>query len=139
MVGAAAGSAAGLPSRRFHRGTPAGARRAADPECFGDRSSIRYHFLSFVSELGGFGSSDGASLAAGAINRISHPGKLYLAAGGLGGIIGDGQLPAASRWSRHTTMWPYFSFAHFTADYQLIKNPAYNRDRGPLSVSACGS
>jgi high affinity Mn2+ porin len=32
---------------------------------------------------------------AGAINRISHQGKLYLAAGGLGGIIGDGQLPNA--------------------------------------------
>jgi len=34
---------------------------------------------------------------AGAINRISHQGKLYLAAGGLGGIIGDGQLPNAGR------------------------------------------
>ena len=32
---------------------------------------------------------------AGAINRISHQGKLYLAAGGLGGIIGDGRLPNA--------------------------------------------
>src|SRR3984893_11762347 len=32
---------------------------------------------------------------AGAVNGISHQGKLYLAAGGLGGIIGDGQLPNA--------------------------------------------
>jgi hypothetical protein len=29
-----------------------------------------------------------------------------------------------------------FSFAHFTADYPFIKNPAYNRDRGPVSVPA---
>jgi high affinity Mn2+ porin len=34
---------------------------------------------------------------AGAINRVSHEGKLYLAAGGLGGIDGDGQLPNAGR------------------------------------------
>jgi hypothetical protein len=33
--------------------------------------------------------------ATGAINRISHQGKLYLAAGGFGDIIGDGQLPNA--------------------------------------------
>jgi high affinity Mn2+ porin len=37
---------------------------------------------------------DTAGLA-GAVNRISNQGKLYLAAGGLGGIIGDGQLPNA--------------------------------------------
>jgi high affinity Mn2+ porin len=46
---------------------------------------------------------------AGAANRISHQGKLYLAAGGLGGIIGDGhcQMPAPSRSSKHTTASPY--------------------------------
>jgi high affinity Mn2+ porin len=27
-----------------------------------------------------------------------------------------------------------FSFAHVTLDYQFINNPAYNRDRGPVSV-----
>jgi high affinity Mn2+ porin len=32
---------------------------------------------------------------AGAANRISRQGKLYLTAGGFGGIIGDGQLPNA--------------------------------------------
>ena len=73
---------------------------------------------------------------AGAINRISHQGKLYLAAGGLGGIIGDGQLPNAGP---EQILEAYYnvglsSFAHFTADYQFIKNPAYNRDRGPVSV-----
>lgn len=25
-------------------------------------------------------------------------------------------------------------FAHFTPDYQFINHPAYNRDRGPVSV-----
>ncbi len=73
---------------------------------------------------------------AGAVNRISHEGKLYLAAGGLGGIIGDGRLPNAGpeqileAYYRITA----FSFAHVTADYQFINHPAYNRDRGPVSI-----
>ena len=73
---------------------------------------------------------------AGAANRISHQGKLYLAAGGLGGIIGDGQLPNAGPEQILEAYYSVaiFSFAHFTADYQFIKNPAYSRDRGPVSV-----
>jgi high affinity Mn2+ porin len=73
---------------------------------------------------------------AGAANRISHQGKLYLAAGGLGGIIGDGQLPNAGPEQILEAYYSValFGFAHFTADYQFIKNPAYNRDRGPVSV-----
>jgi high affinity Mn2+ porin len=73
---------------------------------------------------------------AGAVNRISHDGKLYLAAGGLGGIIGDGQLPNAGPEQIVEAYYSLaaFSFAHFTADYQFINNPAYNRDRGPVSI-----
>ena len=73
---------------------------------------------------------------AGAVNRISHEGKLYLAAGGLGGIIGDGALPNAGP---EQILEVYYnvavsSFAHLTADYQFVNNPAYNRNRGPVSV-----
>jgi high affinity Mn2+ porin len=73
---------------------------------------------------------------AGVVNRISHEGKLYLAAGGLGGIIGDGQLPNAGPEQIIEAYYnvPVFSFAHVTLDYQFINNPAYNRDRGPVSV-----
>jgi high affinity Mn2+ porin len=73
---------------------------------------------------------------AGAINRISHQGKLYLAAGGLGGIIGDGQLPNAGPEQILETFYRVrvFEWAHFDFDYQFIKNPAYNRDRGPVSI-----
>jgi high affinity Mn2+ porin len=75
---------------------------------------------------------------AGAVNRISHQGKLYLAAGGLGGIIGDGQLPNAGPEQILETYYrvAVTSFAHFAFDYQFINNPAYNRDRGPVSVFA---
>jgi high affinity Mn2+ porin len=73
---------------------------------------------------------------AGAVNRISHQGKLYFAAGGLGGIIGDGQLPNAGPEQILEAYYnvALFDFAHFTADYQFINHPAYNRDRGPVSI-----
>jgi high affinity Mn2+ porin len=73
---------------------------------------------------------------AGVVNRISHDGKLYLAAGGLGGIIGDGQLPNAGPEQILEAYYsvPVFSFAHITVDYQFVNNPAYNRDRGPVSI-----
>jgi high affinity Mn2+ porin len=73
---------------------------------------------------------------AGAANRISHQGKLYLAAGGLGGIIGDGQLPNAGPEQILEAYYraALFSFAHVAFDYQFINHPAYNRDRGPVSI-----
>src|SRR5215831_8811419 len=73
---------------------------------------------------------------AGAINRISHQGKLYLAAGGLGGIIGDGRLPNAGPEQILETYYrvALFSFAHAAFHYQFINHPAYNRDRGPVSI-----
>jgi high affinity Mn2+ porin len=78
---------------------------------------------------------DTVGLAA-AVNRISHDGKLYLAAGGVGGIIGDGQLPNAGPEQIIETYYSFavLSFAHFSVDYQFINNPAYNRDRGPVSI-----
>jgi high affinity Mn2+ porin len=69
-------------------------------------------------------------------NQISHEAKEYLAAGGIGGIIGDGQLNRAGPEQILETYYSLaaFSFAHVTADYQFINNPAYNRERGPVSV-----
>jgi high affinity Mn2+ porin len=83
-----------------------------------------------------WGRSDDTVGLAGSVNRISHDGKLYLAAGGLGGIIGDGQLPNAGPEQIVEAYYSLaaFSVAHFTADYQFINNPAYNRDRGPVSI-----
>jgi high affinity Mn2+ porin len=73
---------------------------------------------------------------AGAINRISHQGKLYFAAGGLGVVIGDGQLPNAGPEQILEAYYrvAVFSFAHVAFDYQFINHPAYNRDRGPVSI-----
>ena len=73
---------------------------------------------------------------AGVVNDISDSAKAYLAAGGLGILIGDGQL---RRYGTENIVETYYNFAvtdWFTvgADYQLIVNPAYSRDRGPVSV-----
>jgi high affinity Mn2+ porin len=73
---------------------------------------------------------------AGAVNTISHEAKEYFAAGGLGILIGDGQLPEARPEQIIETYYsvPVMRYAHLTGDYQIINNPAYNRERGPVSV-----
>jgi high affinity Mn2+ porin len=73
--------------------------------------------------------------AGGAINGLSAAHRDFLAAGGLGLLIGDGRLNYRSEQILET----YYAYAidknfTFTADYQLIANPAYNADRGPVSV-----
>ncbi len=72
---------------------------------------------------------------AGVVNGISSPHIAYLNAGGLGILVGDGQLPHPGT---EQIMETYYSFPlgalRATADYQFIINPAYNRDRGPVSV-----
>jgi high affinity Mn2+ porin len=71
----------------------------------------------------------------GAINALSQDHRDFIAAGGLGILIGDGQL----NYRRERVLETYYAFAlnkavTLTADYQLITNPAYNADRGPVNV-----
>lgn len=71
-------------------------------------------------------------------NGLSGNARNYFAAGGMGILIGDGQLP---HYGLEKIMETYYSFSvdtieHLllTLDYQYIANPAYNRDRGPISI-----
>jgi high affinity Mn2+ porin len=71
----------------------------------------------------------------GAINALSRDHRDFIAAGGLGPLIGDGQL----NYRRERILETYYAFAlnkalTFTADYQFVTNPAYNADRGPVSI-----
>ena len=52
--------------------------------------------------------------------------------------MGDGALPKAGPEGILETYYSFaaFSFAKVTGDYQLVVNPAYNRQRGPVSVFA---
>jgi high affinity Mn2+ porin len=69
-------------------------------------------------------------------SEISKSAQAYLAAGGLGLLIGDGRL---TRYSDEVALETYYDVQiikgiNAALDYQLIANPAYNADRGPISV-----
>jgi high affinity Mn2+ porin len=71
----------------------------------------------------------------GAINGLSAAHRNFLAAGGLGLLIGDGRL----NYGTERILETYYAYVidknfTLTADYQLITNPAYNVDRGPVSI-----
>jgi high affinity Mn2+ porin len=67
---------------------------------------------------------------------ISKAGQRFFANGGLGILIGDGRLDHPDR---ENITEAYYSLSLWdgiqgTLDYQFIANPAYNADRGPVSV-----
>lgn len=71
---------------------------------------------------------------AGAVNGLSDAHRNYLAAGGLGLLIGDGAL----NYRPETILETYYSAnlaqaIRLSLDYQFIVHPAYNVDRGPAS------
>jgi high affinity Mn2+ porin len=82
-----------------------------------------------------WGRDDDSFGMAGVVNGISSVHQAFLNAGGLGILVGDGQLPNPGS---EKILETYYSFPVFAAkvtlDYQFIVNPAYNRDRGPVSV-----
>jgi high affinity Mn2+ porin len=73
----------------------------------------------------------------GVLNGISKEHEAFLDAGGLGILVGDGKLPnpGAEKIIEMYYGFPVFSL-RATVDYQFIINPAYNEDRGPVSVIA---
>jgi high affinity Mn2+ porin len=72
---------------------------------------------------------------AGAWNMISRDHSGFLAAGGLGVLVGDGRLSYAAE----NVVEAFYALQMIkgltaTLDYQLLINPAYNADRGPVHV-----
>ena len=68
-------------------------------------------------------------------NRISSQAQAYFAAGGLGLLIGDGRLNyAPEKVTEIYYAWHVHPSVTLTFDYQHLTNPAYNQDRGPVSV-----
>jgi carbohydrate-selective porin OprB len=69
-------------------------------------------------------------------NALSGIYRQYLAAGGLGYFIGDGKI----NYGDEQIVEAYYSLGvvkslSLTADYQYFRNPAYNADRGPVSIA----
>jgi len=77
----------------------------------------------------------GAAMVA---NWLSSGAQRYFDAGGLGILIGDGRLPNPSSERIFESYYALRVAEPFTVslDYQYLTNPAYNRDRGPVSLFA---
>ena len=75
---------------------------------------------------------------AGLVNNISADRLRYLNAGGLGILVGDGQLPHPGPEKILETYYSaqLIKHAQLSLDYQWVDHPAYNRDRGPVSIVA---
>ena len=72
---------------------------------------------------------------AGVIDGLSSAARAYFAAGGEGILIGDGQL----NYRPEKILEAYYAYSlnrwsALTFDYQFIADPAYNTDRGPVSI-----
>jgi high affinity Mn2+ porin len=71
----------------------------------------------------------------GALNFLSEPHRAFLAGGGLGLLIGDGALT----YSGEKIVETYYAYTlgkgmTLTGDYQFFLHPAFNMDRGPVSI-----
>jgi carbohydrate-selective porin OprB len=69
-------------------------------------------------------------------NALSGSYRQYLAAGGLGYFIGDGKINYADE--QVIEMYYSIGLPHnlwTTLDYQYLRNPAYNADRGPATIA----
>lgn len=70
-------------------------------------------------------------------NGLSSAHQRYLAAGGLGFFLGDGAL----RYAPEQIVETFYSLAlckgaWLSADWQHIRHPAYNADRGPVRITS---
>jgi high affinity Mn2+ porin len=69
------------------------------------------------------------------VGWLSGSHRRFLAEGGIGFITGDGRL----RYAPEVATELYYDIrvapgVNFGLDYQLLVNPAYNADRGPISI-----
>jgi len=69
------------------------------------------------------------------INALSPDARAYFAAGGIGILIGDGRI----NYGLEKILESYYALKvaqplTLTADIQYVCNPAYNRDRGPVTI-----
>ena len=69
------------------------------------------------------------------VNGLSAGHRKYLAAGGVGFLIGDGKI----NYGTENILESFYSFNAFkgffiSPDYQFVLHPAYNKDRGPVSI-----
>jgi high affinity Mn2+ porin len=93
--------------------------------------------LSFGTSIKGtaWGRKDDTLGLGAAFNGLSQDHRAFLAAGGLGVLVGDGAL----NYGTEKILETYYACSlvkgtTVTFDYQYVTNPAFNRDRGPASI-----
>jgi high affinity Mn2+ porin len=82
-----------------------------------------------------WGRPDDAAGIGFALNGLSPEHRDYLAAGGLGFILGDGRL----NYRPEAALEIYYALqlkkgVVITPDFQLVGNPGFNHDRGPVAI-----
>ena len=82
-----------------------------------------------------WGRPDDTFAIAGIVNGITKIHEQFLNDGGLGILVGDGQLPhpGPEQIIEAYYLFPVYDWKA-TIDFQFVVNPAYNRDRGPVSI-----
>lgn len=104
----------------------------------GHQESFAFAEVDMAASLGfaakGFGKDDAWGVAV-ADNRLSASHAAYLAAGGLGFVLGDGRLTYGhERIAEAYYRWQPTPWLALSPDLQRAANPGYNRDRGPATV-----
>ena len=71
----------------------------------------------------------------GFLSGLSKNQEAYYEAGGSGLLVGDGQLNYCPEGGLET-YYNYQIMKHMmvSADYQLVVNPGFNADRGPINI-----
>lgn len=85
-----------------------------------------------------WGRPDDTVGVAGVVNGISKSHAAFFNAGGLGILVGDGQLPRSRMEQIFEAYYSYAvnSWMRLSLDYQHVANPGYNADRGPVNAVA---
>lgn len=105
----------------------------------GRQESFAFAEVDMATSIGfaatGFGKDDAWGIAL-AQDRLSASHAAYLAAGGLGFVLGDGRLDyGPERIVEAYYRWQPRPWLALSPDVQRIQNPGYNRDRGPATVA----
>jgi high affinity Mn2+ porin len=99
-------------------------------------SDVDYTATAGISLQGGsWRRSDDTFGLAGVANGISPFHQEFFQAGGTGILAGDGELSYG--WEKILETYydaKVWKTVHAALDYQFIDNPAFNQDRGPVSV-----
>jgi hypothetical protein len=104
----------------------------------GNNESFAYTEVDNTIELGGDLKVPRGKIGLALVtNGLSVDHRTYLALGGKGFLLGDGKL----RYGREEIVESYYTARAYrgvfpAADVQIIANPGYNRDRGPVVVGS---